>query len=221
VVLDRLRARRSIRCGCCAAVCAASRRDRPTREMSRPVAHRRRRRTALGEVGDCLDRRPLRRIARRPTERPRAASPMHRSSKRGCVRCEYDSEFSSGLRPGRMRGHNRTGVLARPTGFKRADAINIRIPIEGAGTWLAGRNGRDFRSCQVIGACGPLTRRGLGSKPRPAPSLRSWPTVNPRSTADTPTGGPRCRALRSACYAAEHSRRQGIRPGICVRSSCG
>jgi hypothetical protein len=25
---------------------------------------------------------------------------------------------------------NRTSVLARPTGFKRADAINIRIPIE-------------------------------------------------------------------------------------------
>jgi hypothetical protein len=27
---------------------------------------------------------------------------------------------------------NRTNVLARPTGVERADAINIRIPIEGA-----------------------------------------------------------------------------------------
>jgi hypothetical protein len=31
---------------------------------------------------------------------------------------------------------NRTGVLARPTGFRRADAINIQIPFEGAGEWL-------------------------------------------------------------------------------------
>jgi hypothetical protein len=31
---------------------------------------------------------------------------------------------------------NRTSVLARPTEFERADAINIRIPIEGAGEWL-------------------------------------------------------------------------------------
>jgi hypothetical protein len=28
---------------------------------------------------------------------------------------------------------NRTFVLARPTGVERADAINVRIPIEGAG----------------------------------------------------------------------------------------
>jgi hypothetical protein len=27
---------------------------------------------------------------------------------------------------------HRTDVLARPTGFERADAINIRIPIEGS-----------------------------------------------------------------------------------------
>jgi hypothetical protein len=26
-------------------------------------------------------------------------------------------------------------AVARPTGFNRADAINIRIPIEGAGEW--------------------------------------------------------------------------------------
>jgi hypothetical protein len=32
----------------------------------------------------------------------------------------------------RVLGENRTTVLARPTGFKRADAINIPIPIEGA-----------------------------------------------------------------------------------------
>ena len=29
-------------------------------------------------------------------------------------------------------------ALARPTGFNRADAIYIRIPIEGAEDWLAG-----------------------------------------------------------------------------------
>jgi hypothetical protein len=28
-------------------------------------------------------------------------------------------------------GPNRAGVLAHPTGVERADAINIRIPIEG------------------------------------------------------------------------------------------
>jgi hypothetical protein len=28
--------------------------------------------------------------------------------------------------------------VARPTGFRRADAIYIGIPIEGAGDWLAG-----------------------------------------------------------------------------------
>jgi len=28
------------------------------------------------------------------------------------------------------------GEMARPTGFKRADAINIRIPIQGAGNAL-------------------------------------------------------------------------------------
>jgi len=31
---------------------------------------------------------------------------------------------------------NRTSVLARPTGFERADARNIRIPIEDAGANL-------------------------------------------------------------------------------------
>jgi hypothetical protein len=32
-------------------------------------------------------------------------------------------------------------AMARPTGFERADAINIRIPIEGAGeAWLTGES---------------------------------------------------------------------------------
>jgi hypothetical protein len=31
-------------------------------------------------------------------------------------------------------------VLARPTGFNRADDIYIRIPIEGAGEWLETAN---------------------------------------------------------------------------------
>jgi hypothetical protein len=35
-----------------------------------------------------------------------------------------------GQRQGGYSAPNRTSVLARPTGFERADAINIRIPID-------------------------------------------------------------------------------------------
>jgi hypothetical protein len=38
----------------------------------------------------------------------------------------------------RLRLTNRTSVRARPTGVERADAINIRIPIEGAGALTVG-----------------------------------------------------------------------------------
>ena len=45
----------------------------------------------------------------------------------------YDGTLMARRPDGRNRLiSNRTGVRARPTGFERADAINIRIPVDGA-----------------------------------------------------------------------------------------
>jgi hypothetical protein len=47
-----------------------------------------------------------------------------------------EAEQVAGVAPPGSRP-NRTSVLARPTGFYRADATNVRIPIEGVGLGLA------------------------------------------------------------------------------------
>jgi hypothetical protein len=73
-----------------------------------------------------------------------------------------------------LRIPNRTSVLARPTGFERADAINIRIPTEGADA-MRRRRGRliQIRRCTAAGSRSISAFDDLGLVGRPA-ARGSW-----------------------------------------------
>jgi hypothetical protein len=74
------------------------------------------------------------RAPRCPRRRPRA--PRHlRSDHRRRKEHRVRQAHSVGIRPRTRARTARKVAVARPTGFNRADAINIRIPIEGAGEW--------------------------------------------------------------------------------------
>ena len=69
---------------------------------------------------------------------------------------------------------NRTSVLARPTGFKRVDAMNIRIPIEGgADERCRAANAPDPADCRLLvdGRCELGVARTCVRLVRPANEL--------------------------------------------------
>jgi hypothetical protein len=117
-----------------------------------------------------------------------------------------------GLAPTRIAsgcdtGPNRTSVLARPTGFNRADAINLRIPIGEADISLVAagvigvraRLGGSSSDCPKGCRAASYGRRRRRSYPgRPASRVSSRPPGGPRSRSAIALGRAEMRRWVSA-----------------------